>query len=529
MLQIFSASTRSRDAALRRITIRLCYAVALLGFACGVAFAAAPAPAAQPLLAGVGRVDITDRAAGPVNDPAFVRALVLRSGDTTAVVVTVDAVAIGGIGRIPDTFLGRVRAQLQADLGIPPAHVIVNASHCHATVRTDVHELAVQAVKEAARTLAPVRAGAGAGHEDRISENRRLKLKDGSEADMRRAYPMPPDRDIAAVGPIDPQIGILRIDRLDGRPLAVVSVFACHPIMNPPSKGSSADFPGFAANAIEAALGDGGMGDGMMAFFVQGCGGDMNPIRYKETGRPADAEPLGVMFAASVLAAARRIDTRPDAPLAVTSDTIRLPRAADYESRIARIEAARQSLVDTLRPVSVNFKAFLPLAIEQGLSPDRPSHAAQAYLHDESLKRTPLNQLDADNRKLVADYLHNVESMERLVRLNANLALLRKNLALTKAAGSDTLDAEVCGLRVGDFRLVTFPGELSAEVGMAIKQAGGQPTSFVAGYTNGYIYYMPTEAQRRNTGYAQEDCDTLVAPGWQAIFEAKALAVLRGL
>ena len=484
---------------------------------------AARASAAQ-LFAGVGRVEITDREAGPVNDPAFVRALVLKSGDATAVLVAVDAVAIGGIGHIPDTFLGRVRARLQTDLGIPPGHVIVNASHCHATVRTDVHELTVQAIKEAVKSLEPVRAGAGVGHEDRISENRRLLLKDGSEADMRRAYPMPPDGEIAAVGPIDPQIGILRLDRLDGRPLAVVSVFACHPIMNPPSKGSSADFPGVAAASVDAAL-----GDGAMSFFVQGCGGDINPIRYKETGRPADAEPLGEMFAASVLAAARRIDTRPDVVLTVTCDTVHLPRATDYETRIACLEAERQALVEKLRPVSVNFKGFLPLLVEQGLAPDMPSHAAQAYLHDEALGRRPLSQHDADNRRLVTDYLHNVESMERLVRLNANLALLRKNLALTQAAGSDTLAAEVCGLRVGDFRLVTFPGELSAQVGLAIKQAAGQPTSFVAGYTNGYIYYTPTAQQRRNTGFAQEDCDTLVAPEWQAIFEARAVAVLQGL
>ncbi len=32
--------------------------------------------------------------------------------------------------------------------------------------------------------------------------------------------------------------------------------------------------------------------------------------------------------------------------------------------------------------------------------------------------------------------------------------------------------------------------------------AAGKLT-FVAGYTNGYIYYLPTEAPRKNTGYAQ--------------------------
>jgi hypothetical protein len=101
----------------------------------------------------------------------------------------------------------------------------------------------VRTVKEAWKTMVPVKVGTGVGHEDRISENRRLKMKDGSEVDMRRAYSMPRDEDVASVGPIDPQIGLLRLDREDGRPLAVFYQFACHPIMNPPGKGNSANDP----------------------------------------------------------------------------------------------------------------------------------------------------------------------------------------------------------------------------------------------------------------------------------------------
>ena len=56
------------------------------------------------------------------------------------------------------------------------------------------------------------------------------QLRDGGEADMRRAYAMPRDEDTAGVGPIDPQIGLLRLDHEDGRPLAVVYNFACHPV-----------------------------------------------------------------------------------------------------------------------------------------------------------------------------------------------------------------------------------------------------------------------------------------------------------
>lgn len=478
---------------------------------------------AAELRAGVAKIDITDRT-GPVNDPCFAKALVLKSGDTTAVLITVDAVAIGEIGRIGNGFLASVRGELEKELGIPPAGVVVNASHCHGIIRADTAQLVIQAVKAAAANLVPVKVGAGSGSERRISENRRLLMKDGTQVDMRRAYSMPRDEDVASVGPIDPQIGLLRLDRADGTTLAVLYQFACHPIINPPSKGSSADFPGFASKVIEEAL-----GGGAMAFFIQGCGGDINPVRYKEVTRPADAEPLGAMLGASVLVATRQILTDDDAVLKVSSEIIAVPRAADYENRIASIEALQKKLLAALKPTNINFKTFLPLWTQQKLSPEFPSHYSQSYLHDQAQDRKAIVQLDADNRAQVESYLANIEIMERLTRLNTNLALLKRHLAQTRAAEKPVLDVEVCGLRIGDFKLVTFPGELTVQVGLDIKSLHKDPHAFVSGYTNGYIYYTPTLTQRTNPGYAQEDCDTLVAPEWQRIFETKALEVLARL
>lgn len=488
-----------------------------------LAISLAALPLHAEILAGAAKVDITDRAV-PVNDPSFAKALVLKSGDTTVALIAVDAVAIGEIGRIGNDFLANVRAALEKDPGIPPAHVIINASHCHGTVRADSDQLVVQAVREAARNLVPARIGAGTGTEARISENRRLAMKNGSETDMRRAYSMPRDEDVASIGPIDPRIGLLRLDRADGSPLAVVYHFACHPIMNPPGKGSSADFPGYASKVIEEAL-----GGGAMALFLQGCGGDVNPLRYKEVSRPADAEPLGTMLGASVLAAARMIKTNSPPVLKAGTQMIALPRAADYETRIAAIEKEQRRLLATLKPTNINFKSFLPLFIAQKAWPEHPSHHAQSYLHDQALERKSIPQLDTDNRALVDAYLGNIEIMEQLTRLNTNLALLKRHLERSRATPGDTLRAEVCALRVGDFKLVTFPGEVTVQIGLNIKSAASDPHAHVSGYTNGYIYYTPTAAQRKNSGYAQEDCDSIVAPEWQAIFEKKALEVLKGL
>ncbi len=474
--------------------------------------------------AGVARVEITDRAAGPVNDPSYVKVLALKNGSSVAVIVTVDVVAIGEIGRIGNSYLASVRTHLQQELGIPPASVLINASHCHSVVRPDTEALTVQAVKEAWKSMVPVKVGAGTGREDRISENRRLKMKDGSEVDMRRAYSMPRDEDVAGVGPIDPQIGLLRLDREDGRPLAVLYNFACHPIMNPPSKGNSADYPGFASKVIEENL-----GAGAVAFFVQGCAGDINPVRYKEVSHPADTEPLGNLLGLSVLRAVRKIETRAGGELKISNEVIAVPRGTDLERRIAAIQAERTKLLGSLKPSNINFKTFLPLLLQQKLSPDFPSHYAQSYLHDQALDRKALSQLDTDNRASVEAYLQNLQIMEQLTRLNTNLALLKKHLAQNQAAGKPTLEVEVVGVRIGDFKLVTFPGELTVQVGLNIKKAAKDPHAFVAGYTNGYIYYTPTEEQRNNTGYAQEDCDSLVAPEWQKIFEVKALEVLKKL
>ena len=276
--------------------------------------------AAAPLRAGVAKVDITNTEAGPVSDPLFVKALVLSDGRTTAAIVTVDAVAIGEIGYIRNDYLAKVRTQLNDELQIAPANVMINASHCHGIVCADVEQRTVQAVKEAFQGMVPVNVGAGVGHEDRIMENRRMKLKDGREADVRHAYSLPPDDVVAGVGPVDPEIGVLRFDRQDGRTLAIVYNFACHPIQGVPSGGNTADLSGFASKAIEESL-----GDGAVALFIQGCAGDINPVFYKDVDHPRDAEPLGNMLGLSTLRAAKRIQCKEQSDLRCSTKSSNCP------------------------------------------------------------------------------------------------------------------------------------------------------------------------------------------------------------
>ena len=60
----------------------------------------------------------------------------------------------------------------------------------------------------------------------------------------------------------------------------------------------------------------------------------------------------------------------------------------------------------------------------------------------------------------------------------------------------------------------------------AVQERANHEHTYVAGYTNGYIYYCPTVKQLRNVGGAQEDSDCILDAAWQAIFEAKVEELL---
>lgn len=533
-------SNRSSYAPSRRSVMRACkilMLVALLQFVSdisgwehfassssyGLSLFGVRAVAAAPLRAGAAKIDITHEESGPVNDRLYARALVIKDDTQTLVLVSVDAVAIGEIGPIRKDYLGKVRTALAQEADIKPHQILINASHCHGIVCGDVAERTVKVVKEALANLEPVRVGTGVGHEDRISENRRLKLKSGREADVRHAYSLPPDEEVEAVGPIDPEIGILRLDALDGRHKAVLYQFACHPIQGVPTGGNTADLTGFSSKVIEENL-----SEGAIALFWQGCGGDINPIMYKQVDQPRDAETLGNLLGLSTLRAFRKIKCQETAALKVLAEQLELPRA-DLAQRIITLQAEQAELVGSLKGTSLNLKTFLPLMIKYNLASEYPAFYSHRYLHEKNLGRTDLEKLDADNRRNIEAYIKNIHVMEQLTRVQTNLALLKMHHAQNLEAGKRTIDVEVAGVRVGDFVLVTFPGELTVRIGLNIKKSSPYPRTFVSGYTNGYIYYAPTDEQLQNVGNAQEDSDSLLAAPWQKIFEAKVAELLKKL
>jgi hypothetical protein len=91
----------------------------------------------------------------------------------------------------------------------------------------------------------------------------------------------------------------------------VLVVYACHPVvLGPRNRKISADYPGVMRDVVEKEL-----GDGTMCIFIQGAGGDVNPLMMaRGEDREADfplVERMGQFLAAEVLRVMDRIEEEP--------------------------------------------------------------------------------------------------------------------------------------------------------------------------------------------------------------------------
>lgn len=480
--------------------------------------------ASAQLRAGVAKVNITNPdIKGNITDSLFVKALVLKSQNTSAIIITVDAVAIGGIGSLKDNYLSEVRSRVKEELGIDPQNVLINASHLHGAgynVCQDVEARTIQAVRLASQNMVPVNVGAGSGYEDRITENHILKLKNGKGWAIRHANPLPPDEEIESIGPIDPEIGILRLDKKNGETLAIVYNFTGHPYQS--ISEETGGYPGFASKLIEK-----NMSEGTIALFIQGFCGDVIPILYKDVHSVRDQEPLGIMLGMSAMDAIRNIKPVRTGDLKIITEVIKLPRRTDFAERIASMEKEQEELLRSLRSTSLNFKTFLPLYIQYNIFKEYPSYYSHRYLRERDLGRNDLKKLDEENRRHIAKYLQNIYAMEKLSRLQYNIGLAKEREIENESAGESTIDVEIQALKVGDFVLVTFPAEVSVQVGLNIKNKSPFKNTFVAGYTNGYIHYAPSIDQFGSGAYQDHNC--LLGSEWQKIYEDKISEILKKL
>jgi neutral ceramidase len=203
-------------------------------------------------------------------DPLYARVLVLEAGTQRLALVTLD------LGRsFGPIATDEIRQAVRQSSGI--TCLLLSASHTHSAPGVqDTYKKGVPAweraarekikgaIKEAADHLADARIGSGTGVAY-IGHNRLRVDADGKVGWFERNPTKIP------TSPVDPTVTVVRVDAMDGKPMAVVVNYACHPVvLGEDNLQYSADFPGAMNRAVEQAMGG-------MSFFLQGAPGDINP------------------------------------------------------------------------------------------------------------------------------------------------------------------------------------------------------------------------------------------------------------
>jgi hypothetical protein len=273
------------------------------------------------------------------HDPLYAKVLLLDDGSTRLAWVTLD------LGRpFGNESMNIVRDRVQKSAGV--THVCFSASHTHSAPAIDEFyepgqrpawetaalDKIATAIESAATGLVPALIGTGSGSVF-IGHNRRYVQPDGTVKMLWRNATKTPTH------PLDPRVGIIRIDNLGGKTLAVVVNYACHPVVfGPDNLQYSADFPGAAAEIVEASF-----GSDCVCLYLQGAPGDINPYYDKmklEEGAETLMRETGRQLGDEALRAAKSI-----APLAPTRPEIQV----SLESRRFKPRYDAGQLLEQLR------------------------------------------------------------------------------------------------------------------------------------------------------------------------------------
>jgi len=274
-----------------------------------------------------------------INDDLYAKVLVLDDGATQMALVTLDLIGMD------EDLVAQVRAAIQRATDIPAGSVLVAASHTHAGPFTagmaadpdylgQLRKKIAGAASVATRTMTPATLRFGWG-EAGIGINRRVVTPEG--AFMR---PNP-------AGPVDRRVGVLRVDTVEGHPLAVLVHYTCHPnVFRHENLQISADYVGAVLGLVEQVYA------GSTALFLQGCCGNIRPNLVGDdgdfrSGSEADRQRLGRILGAAAIKAAEEATPTSLARLSVSTRRILLPVAEGHQDKAqgrAAVEAEMQGM-----------------------------------------------------------------------------------------------------------------------------------------------------------------------------------------
>ena len=297
---------------------------------------------AQQFRASVVKVDITPedsqnllgygaRKSTGTHDPIFHKIVAMDDGTTQFFLISSDICLIS-----PSEYDG-VAAKIQSLYGIDPVNVWWTVTHTHSAPEVGppgmyatymgervkhqydraytemIERTLIEGVREAREKLAPASLGVGWGY-SQANINRRAIDVDG-----KASIGLNPD------GPVDRRIGLMRIDKADGSPMALIANYAIHgTVLGPQFVEISGDAPGIVAQYVEEKT-------GVPLLFINGAAGNMAPIySVYPTPRAGHLGQFRVLLGDKILDANKKLlSTTRDIKLASGALTVETPRKAD--------------------------------------------------------------------------------------------------------------------------------------------------------------------------------------------------------
>lgn len=220
-----------------------------------------------------------------VSDPLEINGILLRDRDVAALVLSVDALYVGR------HLLAAIDSQLDHS-ALENYLVLAAASHTHYAPALDTTKPALGLIDEHYAAQVQERVSTLV---ERLftcaAEGARLRYGSGSteHAVNRRRFGWHmrgglPRRTIGMranpSGPSDRTIHLVRFDKENGQPLAVLWSYACHPVAFPRPLEVTAEFPGVVRRALRAQF-----GPDLPVLFLQGFSGDLRPPAVIPAGR----------------------------------------------------------------------------------------------------------------------------------------------------------------------------------------------------------------------------------------------------
>lgn len=283
-------------------------------------------------------------------DKLFVRSFVLDDGKMKIAFAIVDTCMM------EQALIDEAKGIAAKQCGIPVDRMMISATHTHSApaamgclgTRKDtvyakfITPKIAEAIVAANAALKPARIGWGSFDDWEHTHNRRWIRLPGKEvidpfgqptgrANMHPGYL---SKDVVGPsGPVDPQLSVIALQTLDGKPLGVLANYSQHYFGSGPI---SADYYGLFCKHLAAKMGQPGDGNGpFVCAMSQGTSGDQMWMDYGAEKKNITIDGYSEAVADSAMKALQTVKYVDHAPLGMIEKTLELKYRVPNEERLA--------------------------------------------------------------------------------------------------------------------------------------------------------------------------------------------------